>query len=311
MNSYTPNSHHQWCVTVDKQRIDLYLAHATQLSRTYIQELIERGLVTVNKAIIHKSSFVVFNDMIVELTIPGRTEPLNDIALVKGITIISMHDDFVIINKPAGLLTHTPHRKSNEYSIAEWVISNNIYQDDVGADPRPGIVHRLDKDTSGIMIIARNRTAHKDISNLFQSRTMQKTYSALVHGKPPAQFTVEGFITRDPFNHQKMCHVPADEVINKHSSHFKHALTNFTTIFYNSKHTISQITASPLTGRTHQIRVHASSKGFPIVGDAVYGNSSHLITRQALHAQAISFTYKGIAYRFEAPIPNDMTALIP
>lgn len=156
-------------------------------------------------------------------------------------------------------------------------------------------MHRLDKDTSGILLIARNSQAHIHFSNMFKDREMEKNYIALVEGHPFESGTIEYPILRDPAHGHRMTHK---------ITYGKPSVTHYTVMEYLPASALMLV--HPITGRTHQIRVHFSALKHSIIGDKLYGTASSFITRQALHAYSLSFTYKDHYYSFSSGMPKDM-----
>ena len=206
------------------------------------------------------------------------------------------HDDFFIIEKDAGIAVHPGSSHSKELTLSDWLVAACNDLAEVGDAARPGIVHRLDKDTSGLMIIPRTSHAHAKISALFKDRKIQKTYGALVEGSPEKSGTLNYTIARHPLYPHKMT-----------AGHYimgRQSITHYETISQSSTHAFLKL--KPVTGRTHQIRVHCATAGFPLVGDSVYGQSSDFIARQALHASELQFVYDGTEYNFVSELPSDI-----
>jgi 23S rRNA pseudouridine1911/1915/1917 synthase len=283
-------------------RIDLFLVQEfPQYSRTFFQQLITQGQVLLNNKPIVKANILIKSHDIVEITFPetvlkkGLELPENDL----GIQVIYQHPDFLIIYKPPYLIVHAPTHYTTTFTLVDWLLHYFKELAHVGQSDRPGIVHRLDKDTSGILIIPRNEKAHAYFSNLFKHRAIEKTYLAVVQGHPPQEGTIEFAITRHPVHKHKMTHIiPAG----------RESITQYEILQYFSDSALVKVI--PLTGRTHQIRVHFAALGYPIIGDTVYGKSSPYIKRQALHAYRLSFFYKDHLYTFVYGLPEDMQELI-
>lgn len=236
--------------------------------------------------------------------------------------IIYEESDFVVINKPAGLIVHhaaVAGVESREPSLADWVVEKYPETKTVG-DPstssgqvvfdRPGIVHRLDKDTSGVMIIARTQEAFSFFKNLFQTKLIRKTYLALVYGAPKE---LKGVIDKPiGLNSGSVKRT----VFVKNAKMVKEAVTEYEVerSFEIGGVPVSLVRVFPQTGRTHQIRVHMASIGCPIVGDALYGSKKETVplARQFLHADSIEFpTSRGNRLTISADLPADLAALIP
>ena len=215
-----------------------------------------------------------------------------------GVSLVAEHDDFLIVYKPAGLLVHAPSHNNSSVTLVDWLVHSFKELTTVGTSDRPGIVHRLDKDTSGLLIIPRTPQSLTAFAELFQARAIQKTYLAVVEGHPPLSGTLDAAIGRDPFHKHKMAAIP----------YGRPSLTHYKVIEYFPQ--CALVEAQLITGRTHQIRVHFSASGYPLLGDSVYGTAHPLIQRQALHAYQISFTYKEQNYSFCSELPDDMRALI-
>lgn len=225
--------------------------------------------------------------------------------------VIYKNHNFLIINKPAGLLVHTSERNGDEEkSLVDWLMANYPETSTVGDDPvnRPGIVHRLDKDTSGIMLIVLNQKSFEYFKKLFQEHQVKKTYLALVCGAVKDE---KGVIDK-PIGIKS-----GTTKRTVHSSKMqKQAVTEYKIVkrltIDNRDYTLLQV--EPKTGRTHQIRVHLAFIGYPIAGDKLYGGAKAQLknlTRQFLHAQAIEFTApSGERMKFESELPEELKSLI-
>ncbi|MDP3788428.1 MAG: RluA family pseudouridine synthase [Candidatus Chromulinivorax sp.] len=280
-------------------RIDIFLTlQLPMFSRSLIKKLLTNKQVIIHHATPAKPSYVIkHNDIITLLSIPAPTERFSQKVPVNiGVTIIARHDDFLIINKPAGLVVHPPEQTFTDIALTDWLVQEFPHIKDVGESTRPGIVHRLDRNTSGIMIIALTNEAHATFSAMFKDRLMQKTYIALVTGHPQQTGTIDYFIGRHPVQKNIMhCFTAMPE-----NSCARDALTDYKVLQYFD--TSSLVEIKPKTGRTHQIRVHFKAIGHPLIGDTVYGTASKKIGYHALHAQNLEFTYNGIAYQFTSPL---------
>jgi RluA family pseudouridine synthase len=218
-----------------------------------------------------------------------------------------MHDHFIIINKPAGLLVHQLHAKHTEITLADWIMHQFANIGHVGCVDRPGIIHRLDKYTSGLMIIARTNYGYKQLGQLFHDRAIKKTYAAIVQHHPPQQGTIDLAIGRHQTHRTKMV-ATAQPMPEDTSGTFRHAVTHYQVLQYHNDATLVKVQLE--TGRTHQIRVHFAAIGFPLVGDILYGQKSPLIARQALHAWELAFVFDGQEYHFTSQLPEDMQECI-
>lgn len=221
-----------------------------------------------------------------------------------NIEIIFENEDFLVINKPAGILVHST--KYNEESLVNWLIKHYPNIVDVGEDKsRPGIVHRLDKDTSGLLIISKNQKTFDYFKKLFQEHRIKKGYYALVYG----EFKNKKGIIDKPIG------IVASSIKRstaaKKMKELKEAITEYEVIksfdFENEKLTLLRV--FPKTGRTHQIRVHLASIGHPIVGDKIYGRKKEkMLVRLFLHAYLLEFVSpEGSVLRLESDLPKDLT----
>ena len=299
-------------------RIDKYLSQILpQYSRNFFQQLIDTNSVTINNILAKSSTLVKSGDQIA-ISIPRQPErpifvPVNNDL---GIKILYTHQHFFIIYKPAGLLVHQTEAHSTAPTVVDWLLTNYEELKDIGTIERPGIIHRLDKDTSGVMVIARTNYAHLTFSQLFQKRLIHKTYYAIVQGHPATSGTINLSIGRDPTNRKKMAtFLPDDKALSltsafrvRQSNTKRIAITHYTILKYFKDHTLVEI--KPVTGRTHQIRVHFAAINHPLVGDTLYGIPSKLITRQALHAYRLAFEFEKEQFDFVAEIPDDLQSLI-
>ncbi|MCL4380631.1 RluA family pseudouridine synthase [Candidatus Dependentiae bacterium] len=285
------------------QRLDLYVASLYQgYSRSFIARLIKQGAIKINGIVIEKPGYTVTAGDCIEFTLPAVV-PLvgKPVSHDHGVTVLYEHEDFIIVQKPAGLLVHPPHGYCQEVTLVDCLISLFPALQTVGKLDRPGIVHRLDKDTSGIMVIPLNNYSLTIFGDKFKNRQMNKQYMALVHGEPPQSMMVDKPIGRDPLCRVRMA-------AGSHTIEPRTALTHCTTIAYQEGW--ATVLCHPVTGRTHQIRVHLASMGYPLLGDDLYGGNKERIARQALHAHKLSFDYGGQQFAFVAPLPEDMMTLV-
>lgn len=231
----------------------------------------------------------------------------------QAITILHETEDYLVVNKPAGMLVH-PYtirggQATDESTLAAFLVMQYPELQSVGDDPihRPGIVHRLDRDTSGVLVVARNQDSFLYLKSQFQAHAITKEYEALVHGVPsPSEGTIEKPIGLKNGTVKRTVH--GGRMV-------KDAITTYRTL--GSTPQFSRVLVIPRTGRTHQIRVHMSSIGNPLVGDEIYGTkTSHEIDKKInaqrcmLHARALSFTASsGVGMRFEVAPPSDFEDL--
>jgi len=281
-------------------RLDKFLAeHLEEYSRSYIQKLISEGGVNVDGFPIYKKAELLNPGAEVEVTIP----PAKDTSLIGEdipLDILFENDDLIVVNKPAGMVVH-PALGHASGTLVQAVLGYAPEIEGVGGIKRPGLVHRLDQNTSGVIMLAKNDRAHQFLQSQFQARSVDKQYLALVDGRPPTpKGRVEVAIGRDSKFRQRMA--PALERDGKE------AISEYFTQEEFPQHTYIKI--SILTGRTHQIRVHMAFLGCPVVGDTVYGRKkpSIEIQRQFLHAFRLSILIPGEEAKrtFEAPLASEL-----
>ena len=286
------------------KRIDSYLSSINEeLSRVAIQRLIDKEKVLVNGKKIKNSYRVQEKDKIIlEEEIPQEIElKAQDIP----IEIIYEDNDIIVVNKPKGLVVH-PANGNPDGTLVNAIMA--ICKDSlsgIGGEIRPGIVHRLDKDTSGILIIAKNDKAHINLSEQIKNHKVKKTYIAIVRGiVKENEATINMPIGRSTKDRKKMAVV----------KNGKEAITHFRVLKRNEKENISVLEVNIETGRTHQIRVHLTEIGYPIIGDTTYssGKNKWGIKGQCLHSKSIEFKHPvtGKIMFLEAPIPEYMKELM-
>ena len=285
-------------------RLDKFLVEKLpDLSRSRIQGLIKDGHVKVGDQQVLKTGYIVepADEVRVEIpaAIPSALIP-EDIPL----DIIFENDDLVIVNKPAGMVVH-PGAGHFTGTLVHAALAAIPDLEGIGGEERPGIVHRLDKETSGLIMLAKNEKAHRWLQDQFKDRTVKKVYLALVDGKPPTPVgRIEAEIARDPSHRKKMAVVS--------EGRGRPAVTEYKTLEQFDRHTL--IEAHPLTGRTHQIRLHLAFLGCPIVGDTIYGRKAQTIEmdRHFLHAAKISVRLPGEKEprSFEAPLPDELQKVL-
>jgi 23S rRNA pseudouridine1911/1915/1917 synthase len=307
----SPNSTFSFTIPEEaaNKRLDHYISQQFPLySRSFFQRVIEDGFVSINGKRTLKQGLSLRPQDVVMVQFPPvrQVDPQALTEKHRGIEIVAHNTHFLVLFKPAGLVVHAPAARSTIPTLVDWLLNNYAEIASVGAVDRPGIVHRLDKDTSGIMIIPRTNYAHTLFGEMFKDRAISKTYLAMVHGHPPKTGVIDLPIGRDPRNPTKMSTFPHSAA--GRSDAIRTACTNYTVLEYFENHSL--IEARPVTGRTHQIRVHFAAIGHAIVGDSTYGSSSQFIKRHALHAQKLSFTFDGESYEFSYDAPEDFKALI-
>jgi 23S rRNA pseudouridine1911/1915/1917 synthase len=284
----------------DEERLDKFLvACLPDFSRSRLQALIKAGLVTVDGHAVSKAGQILDHEAQIEVCIPPP-EPSELIPESIPLDILFENQDFLVVNKPAGMVVH-PAAGHTSGTLVHAALAHVPDIQGVGGKLRPGIVHRLDKDTSGLILIAKNDQAHRWLQSQFRDRKVDKTYLALVDGAPPTkQGRIEAAIGRDPAHRKKLAVVPPGKG--------RLAISEFRTLEAFSDHTLLEV--HPITGRTHQIRLHLAYLGCPITGDSVYGRrkSSLPLTRHFLHAARlmIQLPSEKSPRVFEATLPVDL-----
>lgn len=289
-------------------RLDVFLhAHYLDFSRSWLQKLIKNGNALVNDKMATPSKKLVSGNIIkfgMELPPEISLEP--DSSLVEKIKIIFENDDFLVVDKPTGLSVH-PSSTEPKGTLVNWLIYHFPEIKSVGetiesGNIRPGIVHRLDKNTSGIMVVAKNQKTFLWLKNQFQNHKVVKKYLALVNGLPEKE---NGTIN---FNIARSRTDPTKNVALKTRAAGRRAVTRWRVVKKFSSHSLMEIT--PETGRMHQIRVHLKATGWPVSGDKKYGqprqDPKHL-GRMFLHAEYLSFTSpNGEKFSFHSPLPPEL-----
>ena len=295
-------------LTLDRphSRLDQALADALpELSRVQVQRLIKEGLVRLAGISKVKPSMKLAGGERVTVTLPAVAET-DLIAEDIPLTIIYEDKDLLVVDKPAGMVVH-PAVGHESGTLVNAVLYHCPDLKGVGGERRPGIVHRLDKDTSGLILVAKHDLALRHLQDQFRERTVKKTYRALVEGHPePAEAVIDAPIGRDPKARKRMA------VIRGGSATARDAQTTYRVDAYFAAHAL--ISCYPHTGRTHQIRVHMAWIGHPLAADSVYGRRKVTVPlkRHFLHAAAIQFVLpaSGEVVRFKAPLPTDLQQVI-
>jgi 23S rRNA pseudouridine1911/1915/1917 synthase len=295
----------QYSYTGNKlERLDLFLVSMNpELTRTRIQRLIEAGCVLINEQIPTKTGVKLEVGDKVEMTIP---EPVTTELIAEDIPLDIIYEDnhVLVINKPAGMVVH-PSIGHTSGTLVHAALAHAPDMEGISGEGRPGVIHRLDKDTSGIILMAKDdRTLHY-LQDQFKKRNVEKVYIALVDRHPPTpEGIIDAPIGRDPSHRQRMAIVPAEKG--------RLAVSEYKTLQRYLQHTLLEV--HPRTGRTHQIRLHCSFIGCPIVADTIYGyrKPSLDLRRHFLHATRITVTLPGetIARTFEAALPEDLAGIL-
>ena len=286
-------------VEVGGERLDRFLdSRCTGLSRSRIQALISDGSATLEGKSAKPSTKVKQGQKIV-LHIPDPEESHllpQDIPL----DIVYEDSDLLVVDKPAGMTVH-PAPGHPDGTLVNAVLAHCPDLQGIGGTVRPGIVHRLDRDTSGLLVIAKNDHTHRALSEQLKARQFSKVYVALTHGRiTPAEAIIDAPIGRSNANRQRMAVV----------DNGREAITRYRVLRHLQSHSFVEIRLT--TGRTHQIRVHFASLGYPLVGDATYGKPNSRLNRQFLHATTLGFTHPADnEYReFSSPLPDEIQAYL-
>jgi len=285
-------------------RIDKFLAdQLADVSRSSIQKFIQKGLVTVDGLPIEKSNTRLESGQVVSIEIPEQEDHA---LLAEDLTldVIYVDENSIVINKPAGMVVH-PGAGNESGTVVNALLAQWPEVSEVGDPERPGIVHRLDKETSGILLIARNQKAYEWYVAQFKRRKTAKTYLTLVDGHPPTPSgRIEAPILRDPKHRQRMAVGLQGQG--------RAAITEYFRIKQFRSHDYLEV--HPLTGRTHQIRVHMAYLGCPVVGDTIYGRKhpSIPLDRFFLHAQSLQISLPGEKQltTFHAKLPHDLQLIL-
>lgn len=305
----TPNQ--TFCVDASTLRLDIFLANKTGESRSFVKSQIELGHVCVNDKPVTKVSFKLNEGDEVRIEFV-QADQWEGVPIEGPLDIIHEEDHFLVLNKPQGIIVH-PAASTSEPTLANHLLH---YFKEAPAfkdlSPfRPGIVHRLDRGTSGLLLIAKDSKMQAYLSSLFETRQIQKTYQAVVWGEMEGSGKFNSAVGRDTKNRQKM---------SSRTSKPREALTYWSSL----KHTptFSFVELKPKTGRTHQLRVHLTEAGFPIVGDPIYGKglTTHRrttlptpiiktldsVNETFLHARFLEFEHPTTkkTLKFEAPLPK-------
>jgi len=286
----------------DGMRIDAYLRANTEFSRSRVSALMLEGAIAVDGVVQVKPSFKVAAGQKVVLSVP-QTRPVDIVPQNIPLDILYQDSDVVVVNKPCGMVVH-PAAGNEDRTLVNALLYHVHDLSGIGGEMRPGIVHRLDKDTSGLILIAKNDRAHAQLSDQFKERSMEKHYRAVVFGSfKEEDGLIDAPIARHPVDRKKMAIVPD----GKPSQTEWKVMERLKGATYLDVHL--------LTGRTHQIRVHMHSIGHPLLGDRVYApniKTSVHIPRLMLHAYSLAFTHPttGERMKMKAPLPEKFSVTL-
>lgn len=287
-----------------KERLDKFLVrHMPDFSRSRLQDLIKNGQVQVNGKAVTKTGFELEAGNQVDVTLPP-TQSVGLVAESIPLTIVFENDDLVVIDKPAGMVVH-PAAGHSQGTLVNAVLGHDPDLEGIGGEMRPGIVHRLDKNTSGLILVAKNDHTLEILQDQFRLRQVRKVYIALSDGHPQTPTgRIEAAIGRDTSQRKQMA-IVSDAKGRPSASEYK-VLESF------SEHTLFEV--HPETGRTHQIRLHLAFINCPIVGDTVYGRRkpSLPLNRHFLHAARLTIQLPGEPEprTFESPLPPELLEVL-
>lgn len=288
----------------NSQRLDKFLAACLpDLSRSRIQALIKEGNITINDQLPRKSGQMLDNNTIIKVHVPV-SKPTNLIPESIPLDIIFENENLLVVNKPAGMVVH-PAAGHATGTLVHAALAHSPEMEGIGGEQRPGVVHRLDKDTSGLILMAKNDRTHRFLQDQFRQRKVKKTYITLVDGHPPTPIgRIEAPIGRDAKSRKKMAVVsPAKG---------RQAASEYKTLETFPNHTFLEV--QPVTGRTHQIRLHMAFLGCPVTGDTVYGHRKPTIPidRHFLHAARLEIQLQGesTVRTFVAPLPKELQNIL-
>ena len=295
------------------QRLDKALAEASGLSRERVKALMVEGRVSVEGQPVAQASAKAGSGARFRIDVP-EAAPAAASAQKIPLVIVFEDEHLIVVDKPAGMVVH-PAAGNPDGTLVNALLHHCRGQlSGIGGVARPGIVHRIDKDTSGLVVVAKSDAAHEGLARQFAAHTLERAYLAVCNGHPrPRSATISARIGRSDANRKKMAVLPKD------SSRGKHAITHYKVI--EELHGCSLVECRLETGRTHQVRVHLSSIGHSLLGDPLYGRPNSQVKdilkrmdfrRQALHAAILGFVHPlaGDQLRFSSDLPTDMEELI-
>ena len=318
----TRENRHEFVVAAsgDGERLDKYLSGIIAgTSRNRLKNLIESGHVCVGGQTITEAAYRVKPAQVLAVTMPAEPSPARPVAQAIDLNVVYEDADLIVIDKPAGLVVHPATGNPDGTLVNALIAHCGESLSGIGGERRPGIVHRLDKDTSGLIVAAKNDRAHAGLARRFETRDLERAYLAIVWGVPaPLAGRVTGNIGRSPRNRKKMA------VLSRGG---RAAETGYRVIERLAGGALSLVECRLKTGRTHQIRVHMAHIGHPVLGDPLYGSGRRAsrralppalrekaasLGRQALHARLLAFTHPVSAepLHFESPLPADMEEVL-
>ena len=302
---------HEFVVDPDSVglRLDVYLTGLLQQhSRSQLQRLVKEGLATIRGRATKSNSTLKAGD-VVTIEIPDAA-PATPAAQDLELPVLYQDDDVIVVNKPAGMVVH-PAAGHADGTLVNALLFHADNLSGVGGEQRPGIVHRIDRGTSGLMVVAKNDAAHRELARQFHDREVEKEYIALAWGEVHAGRRIDHPMGRDPVHREKM---------STRARRSRTAVTRITAA--RDLRGVTLVHVAIATGRTHQIRVHLSAIGHPIVGDQSYGGVRHRmpaalraverLERPFLHAARLAFTHprEGTRMEFECPLPHDLQGVL-
>lgn len=286
---------------LDKVRLDVFVTSKTNLTRSYIKTLNENGNIKVNGKI-QKAGYILSNGDEIEINMP-EVQTIDTAPENIPLDIVYEDDQLVVINKQIGLVVH-PCNTTKAHTLVNALMFHIKKLSAINGVLRPGIVHRLDKDTGGLIIVAKTDEAHKKLSAQLKDKTLNRQYKALIKGRITKDFEVEGYLGRNPKNRQQMAMVG--------EANGKYSKTTFTVDKVYDHYTL--LNCKLWTGRTHQIRAHLKSVNHPIVGDVLYGglDKSIKLNTQFLFAYKLEFVHPntGKTLSFTIPLPENLQNIL-